>query len=738
MSQVFSDKFGKLRQDIQQLRKSRSSRDEYKQRGYGQFERNQKHDVDIKETSQQRRFERDKWSTDRNQPFETKFYASISIQKPHDSKKPRPSTGVASTSKTPTCFRMEKTVHKPSMDDKHSWFSEEDKKQLLQVMQNVRNQLKRTNTARPSIEAQHQEPVTTVSDVKVAKPVSAAQSDLAASIQEVQTETSKEKEKSEERSFVMSFHVHEVNIDNSFASAYVFKEPRKLHEQKLQHFDTRWRNHTVLCFGDILVYNTFFDMITQLTCPKQDEKGTMVKEQKEEFSKNDKLLIEEFTARMSQVFNDKFGKLRQDIQQLRKSRSSRDEYKQRGYGQFERNQKHDVDIKETSQQRRFERDKWSTDRNQPFETKFYASISIQKPHDSKKPRPSTGVASTSKTPTCFRMEKTVHKPSMDDKHSWFSEEDKKQLLQVMQNVRNQLKRTNTARPSIEAQHQEPVTTVSDVKVAKPVSAAQSDLAASIQEVQTETSKEKEKSEERSFVMSFHVHEVNIDNSFASAYVFKEPRKLHEQKLQHFDTRMSQVFNDKFGKLRQDIQQLRKSRSSRDEYKQRGYGQFERNQKHDVDIKETSQQRMFERDKWSTDRNQPFETKFYASISIQKPHDSKKPRPSTGVASTSKTPACFRMEKTVHKPSMDDKHSWFSEEDKKQLLQVMQNVRNQLKRTNTARPSIEAQHQEPVTTVSDVKVAKPVSAAQSDLAASIQEVQTETSKERRNLKKEVLL
>ena len=182
----------------------------------------------------------------------------------------------------------------------------------------------------------------------------------------------------------------------------------------------------------------------------------MVKEHKEEFSKNDKLLIEEFTARMSQVFNDKFGKLRQDIQQLRKSRSSRDEYKQRGYDQFERNQKHDVDIKETSQQRRFERDKWSTDRNQPSETKLYPSISIQKPHDSKKPRPSTGVASASKTPTCFRMEKTVHKPSMDDKHSWFSEEDKKQLLQVMQNVRNQLKRTNTARPSIEAQHQEPV------------------------------------------------------------------------------------------------------------------------------------------------------------------------------------------------------------------------------------------------------------------------------------------
>ncbi|XP_018435406.2 uncharacterized protein LOC108807639 [Raphanus sativus] len=36
----------------------------------------------------------------------------------------------------------------------------------------------------------------------------------------------------------------------------------------------RWRNHIVLCFGDILVYNTFFDMITHLTCPKEVEKGT--------------------------------------------------------------------------------------------------------------------------------------------------------------------------------------------------------------------------------------------------------------------------------------------------------------------------------------------------------------------------------------------------------------------------------------------------------------------------------
>ena len=58
----------------------------------------------------------------------------------------------STSSKTVTCYSKEKT-------DKHSWFSEEDKKELLQVMVDVEKQLKRTNTARPSIETYHQEPV---------------------------------------------------------------------------------------------------------------------------------------------------------------------------------------------------------------------------------------------------------------------------------------------------------------------------------------------------------------------------------------------------------------------------------------------------------------------------------------------------------------------------------------------------------------------------------------------------
>ncbi|WZY88504.1 hypothetical protein YC2023_045239 [Brassica napus] len=156
--------------------------------------------------------------------------------------------------------------------------------------------------------------------------------------------------RTEERSFVTNFHVHKLILDNSFVSAYVLNEPKKLQEPKLHQSDFRfkfvksakfsefeldclcakndskrvglffedilvyntffdkpvaqlkleftdsecmnlilddiwvcnifvdmhnkWRNHAVLCFGDILVYNTFFDMITHLTCPKQAEKGT--------------------------------------------------------------------------------------------------------------------------------------------------------------------------------------------------------------------------------------------------------------------------------------------------------------------------------------------------------------------------------------------------------------------------------------------------------------------------------
>ncbi|KAJ4865735.1 RNA-directed DNA polymerase [Raphanus sativus] len=102
-----------IHEEHMQQRRSRLSRDEYKPRGYDQLERNQKHAVVIKNTPQQRRFERDKWSRYCSQPSETKLYPSISSQKLEDSRRSRPSTGIVSTKKKPICASKEKTVSKP-------------------------------------------------------------------------------------------------------------------------------------------------------------------------------------------------------------------------------------------------------------------------------------------------------------------------------------------------------------------------------------------------------------------------------------------------------------------------------------------------------------------------------------------------------------------------------------------------------------------------------------------------
>ncbi|CAN7110996.1 unnamed protein product [Brassica rapa subsp. narinosa] len=107
------------------------------------------------------------------------------------------------SSKAVTCYIKEKTV-------KRSWFSEKDKEELLQVIMDVEKQVKRTNIPRPSIETKYQEPVTTLSELKNAGP------DSAATIQEVQTETSMEKEKSEtEQECSLFLPQSELNFNNS-------------------------------------------------------------------------------------------------------------------------------------------------------------------------------------------------------------------------------------------------------------------------------------------------------------------------------------------------------------------------------------------------------------------------------------------------------------------------------------------------------------------------------------------
>ncbi|KAL0733921.1 hypothetical protein Bca4012_010131 [Brassica carinata] len=124
---------------------------------------------------------------------EAKLYSSDSVHKQQGSMRSSPTSVISLSSKT------------TSRDSK------EDIKELSQLIMDVGKPLKRTNTARPYIEAQHQEPVTTVSEIKVAEP------DSAASIQEAQTETSKEKEKSEtEQDCSLFLPQSEFNFNNSF------------------------------------------------------------------------------------------------------------------------------------------------------------------------------------------------------------------------------------------------------------------------------------------------------------------------------------------------------------------------------------------------------------------------------------------------------------------------------------------------------------------------------------------
>ncbi|KAJ4865811.1 RNA-directed DNA polymerase [Raphanus sativus] len=202
--------------------------------------------------------------------------------------------------------------------------------------------------------------------------------------------------------------------------------------------------------------------------------------------RKNKLLMEAMAAQlkqtmlesMTEMMNENMKEIRDEIRQATgpslesRSRLSRDEYKPRGYDQLERNRKHDVVIKDTPQQRRFERDKWSRDCSQPSETKLYPSTSSQKLHDSRRSHPSTGIVSTKKKPICTSKEKTVSNPLGGEKQfCLFSEKDKEALLQVMMDVEKQFKRSNTTRAAIETQHQEPVTTVSDLKDTEPESAA---------------------------------------------------------------------------------------------------------------------------------------------------------------------------------------------------------------------------------------------------------------------------
>ncbi|XP_033139459.1 uncharacterized protein LOC117131433 isoform X2 [Brassica rapa] len=102
---------------------------------------------------------------------ETKLCSSLSVRKQPDSKRSSPSSNLVSSSKTST----------------HS-FEDSIRKAISQAFRDVEKQFKQSKTISPSLEVQNQAPSSTVSELKDAEPDSVAQSDLAAPVQEDQTE----------------------------------------------------------------------------------------------------------------------------------------------------------------------------------------------------------------------------------------------------------------------------------------------------------------------------------------------------------------------------------------------------------------------------------------------------------------------------------------------------------------------------------------------------------------------
>ncbi|XP_033139487.1 uncharacterized protein LOC117131481 [Brassica rapa] len=267
----------------------------------------------------------------------------------------------------------------------------------------------------------------------------------------------------------------------------------------------------------------------------------MAGDQKGELSKKEKLFLEEFTASMDKACKDQLRKFRQDIQQQRKGRSSRDEYKKKEFDQMDRNWKHAglkyqipsfhgkadpeayVKWKKKielifSSQHYAERKKiqmataefcghalrwWNQlikcrrlDGKEPVETwlklralmrreyvprqyhkeviqkqpetKLCSSLSVQKQQVNKRSSPSSNLVSSSKTST----------------HS-FEDSIRKAISQAFRDVEKQFKQSKTISPSLEVQNPAPSSTVSELKDAEPDSVAQSDLAALVQEDQTE-------------------------------------------------------------------------------------------------------------------------------------------------------------------------------------------------------------------------------------------------------------
>ncbi|KAL0756000.1 uncharacterized protein LOC125591119 [Brassica napus] len=251
----------------------------------------------------------------------------------------------------------------------------------------------------------------------------------------------------------------------------------------------------------------------------------MAGDQKGELSKKkEKLFLEEFTASLDKACKDQLRKFRQDIQQQRKGRSSRDEYKKREFDQMDRNRKH-AGLKYQIPSFHGKADpaayvEWEEKMELIFDYQSYAKVKkvqlataefcgyasswwnqlvSSRRHYGKEPVATwlklRALMSHKYVPRQYHKEvlrkqsetKPCSSNSVQEQQgrmrssstsviglpskttSWFSEEDIKKLSQVIMDVEKQFRDTHTTRPSLEEQNQELITSVSELNSAEPVS-----------------------------------------------------------------------------------------------------------------------------------------------------------------------------------------------------------------------------------------------------------------------------
>ncbi|KAH0841463.1 hypothetical protein HID58_092183 [Brassica napus] len=411
-----------------------------------------------------------------------------------DSKRSSPSSNLVSSSKTST----------------HS-FEDSIRKAISQAFRDVEKQLKQSKTISPSLKVQNQAPSSTVSELKDAEPDSVAQSDLAALVQEDQTEIptitiqkddqpikddlilfkqdvieeeapmESKSDSGVEHLFVTDSNGFQRTFLGTFLiSPFVWNKTRAVelsrHQLGMEHVvfepgGELWnhRNNplviekksaaTTIVFGDLLPseakgmhvsaqqefhYETNWRMLPTISWIQQTRKRSKWPPDHQDIVNSAKhiglakfceLLISDWGGRL-QFYLWKTGAYSSIL----------------------------IILGECSAR---SRTSWG---NKELEADQNALLldHVKKQPDSKRSSPSSNLVSSSKTST----------------HS-FEDSIRKAISQAFRDVEKQLKQSKTISPSLKVQNQAPSSTVSELKDAEPDSVAQSDLAALVQEDQTE-------------------------------------------------------------------------------------------------------------------------------------------------------------------------------------------------------------------------------------------------------------